>query len=50
MEGNRKGKGRVHQQYDANEGIPLDPQNMRYNPGLRQVAKILLNYWGKFGQ
>ena len=29
----------------------MDPQNTRYNPGLRQVAKILLNYMcGKFGQ
>ena len=30
MEGNRKGKGRVDQRYDAKEDIRLDPQNVRY--------------------
>ena len=44
-------KAEYIQRYHDKEGIRLDPQNMKYNPGLRQVAKIMLNsMWGKFGQ
>jgi len=44
-----------HQQfiedYEQNEGIRLDPNNISKNPGRRQLAKIMLNsFWGKFGQ
>jgi len=32
------------------EGITLDPNNMVSNPGLKAVAKLMLNsFWGKFG-
>lgn len=31
------------------EGIRLEFQTMKYNPGFRQVAKIMLNaVWGNF--
>ena len=31
------------------EGIRLEFQTMKYNPGFRQVAKIMLNsVWGSF--
>ncbi|CAC5421904.1 unnamed protein product [Mytilus coruscus] len=37
--------------YARNEGIHLDYNNIRKNPGLRSLAKICLNsFWGKFGQ
>ncbi|KAL9970542.1 hypothetical protein ACROYT_G022936 [Oculina patagonica] len=37
--------------YFAREGIPLDPSNIKKNPGLRTLAKLMLNsMWGKFGQ
>ena len=33
------------------EGIRLDPANIQFNPGLRALAKLMLNsFWGKFGQ
>ena len=33
------------------EGIRLDPEKIEYNPGLRALAKLMLNsFWGKFGQ
>ncbi|KAJ8018826.1 putative DNA polymerase [Holothuria leucospilota] len=39
------------EKYYENEGIALDPQNIEYNPGLRALAKLMLNsFWGKFGQ
>ncbi|CAB3995104.1 DNA polymerase [Paramuricea clavata] len=32
-------------------GIHLDPQKIEYNPGLRALAKLMLNsFWGKFAQ
>ena len=35
--------------YYENEGIRLDPQKIKYNPGLRQLAKLMLNsLWGKY--
>jgi hypothetical protein len=33
------------------EGIQLDADNIAKNPGLRSLAKLMLNsFWGKFGQ
>ena len=32
-----------------NQGIQLDPAKIAYNPGLRALAKLMLNsFWGKF--
>ena len=32
-----------------NQGIPLDPAIISYNPGLRALAKLMLNsFWGKY--
>lgn len=37
--------------YEAHEGIRLDPTRIEKNPGLRQVSKLMLtSLWGKFGQ
>ena len=37
--------------YMTNEGVVLDPQRIQPNPGMRQLAKLMLNsFWGKFGQ
>ena len=37
--------------YYRNEGIKLDNENIKYNPGLRTIAKNILNaLWGKFAQ
>ena len=37
--------------YHKNEGIKLDKENIKYNPGLRTIAKNILNaLWGKFAQ
>ena len=37
--------------YYGREGIQLDPTRIEKNPGLRSLAKIMLNsIWGKFGQ
>ncbi|CAC5412925.1 unnamed protein product [Mytilus coruscus] len=37
--------------YYTKEGIRLDARNINWNPGLRQLAKLMLNsFWGKFGQ
>ena len=34
-----------------NRGIQLDPTKVSYNPGLRALAKLMLNsFWGKFAQ
>ena len=34
-----------------NQGIQLDPTKINYNPGLRALAKLMLNsFWGKFTQ
>ena len=38
-------------EYDEKEGIKLDPTKIEKNPGLRSLAKLMLNsFWGKFGQ
>ncbi|XP_015596665.1 uncharacterized protein LOC107268423 [Cephus cinctus] len=35
----------------AQQGIRLDPANIKSNPGLRAVTKLCLSsFWGKFGQ
>jgi hypothetical protein len=39
------------QRYFQKEGVSLDRDNIRKNPGLRALAKLCLNsFWGKFGQ
>ena len=39
------------QEYETNQGIHLDPAKIEKNPGLRSLAKLMLNsFWGKFGQ
>ncbi|XP_053393861.1 uncharacterized protein LOC128555496 isoform X1 [Mercenaria mercenaria] len=40
----------IRQYYDK-EGISLEYENNKKNPGLRSIAKLMLNsFWGKFGQ
>lgn len=42
-------KQRYVEEYLEHEGIHLDPDKMEYNPGLRALAKRMLNsFWGKF--
>ena len=37
--------------YKHHEGISLEYENIKKNPGLRSLAKLMLNsFWGKFGQ
>ena len=37
--------------YEKNEGIRLNYDEVKKNPGLRSLAKLCLNsFWGKFGQ
>ncbi|XP_071964130.1 uncharacterized protein [Antedon mediterranea] len=37
--------------YRTVEGIDLNHDDIAYNPGLRSLAKLMLNsFWGKFGQ
>ena len=44
-------KDQYIQDYLREEGIALEKQNIVPNPGLRAVAKLMLNtLWGKFGQ
>ena len=31
------------EEYYEHEGIRLDPENIKYNPGLRSLAKLMLN-------
>ncbi|CAB3991126.1 DNA polymerase, partial [Paramuricea clavata] len=38
-------------EYLEKSGIHLDPHKIEYNPGLRALAKLMLNsFWGKFAQ
>ena len=38
-------------QYKEREGIDLDPQMVKKNPGRKATAKLMLNsFWGKFGE
>ena len=40
----------VHE-YFEHEGMELDPEVVEYNPGVRSLAKLMLNsFWGKFSQ
>lgn len=42
---------RYIEDYKKAEGISLDEEKIKKNPGLRSVAKLCLNsFWGKFGQ
>ncbi len=44
-------KGQYRMQFLKKEGVRLDPDNIKHNPGLRQVAKAALNnLWGKFAE
>ena len=44
-------KQRYIEQYFLHEGIQLEYDNIKKNPGLRTLAKLMLNsMWGKFGQ
>ena len=37
--------------YERKEGIKLNYDNIKKNPGLRSLSKLMLNsFWGKFGQ
>ncbi|XP_028411614.1 uncharacterized protein LOC114534373 [Dendronephthya gigantea] len=39
------------EEYYEREGIRLDPSKIEHNPGLRALAKLMLNsFWGKFAQ
>ena len=39
------------ERFEAREGIPLEYENVKPNPGLKATAKLMLNsFWGKFGQ
>ena len=39
------------QTYHEKEGVKLDYKNIKKNPGMRALAKLMLNsFWGKFGQ
>ena len=41
-------KQRYVEEYYQHEGIRLDPKEIKYNPGLRYLAKLVLNsLWGK---
>ena len=38
-------------QYLLHEGISLEKENIKKNPGLRNLSKLALNsFYGKFGQ
>ena len=42
-------KQRYVEEYYQHEGIRLDPEKIEYNPGLRYLAKLVLNsLWGKY--
>ena len=42
-------KQRYIEDYYKNEGIRLDPDNIKKNPGMRSLTKLCLNsMWGKF--
>jgi hypothetical protein len=44
-------KNKYIELYYQEEGIRLDYENIRKNPGMRALAKLMLNsFWGKFGQ
>ena len=42
-------KQRYVDEYYEHEGIRLDPKEIKYNPGLRSLAKLMLNsLWGMY--
>ena len=42
-------KQRYIDEYYEHEGIRLDPKEIKYNPGLRSLAKLMLNsLWGMY--
>ena len=42
-------KQRSVEEYEQHEGIQLNPEEIEYNPGLRYLAKLILNsLWGKY--
>lgn len=44
-------KDRFVEEYESHEGILLERDLITANPGLRSLAKLMLNsFWGKFGQ
>ena len=44
-------QGNYRMEFIHKEGVQLDPENIRHNPGLRQVSKVALNnLWGKFAK
>ena len=46
-----KDKAQYLSDYKEREGIVLDKENIKKNPALRSIAKLLLNsFWGKFGE
>lgn len=48
---NENDKQKYINDYEKNQGIKLDKNNISFNPGLRAIAKLCLNsLWGKFGQ
>ena len=39
------------ERFEAREGIRLEYENVKPNPGLKAMAKLMLNsFWGKFGE
>ena len=48
---NEESKQQYIQRHFNKEGIMLDYDKIQENPGLRSLAKLMLNsFWGKFGQ
>ena len=48
---NEELKQKYIEDYHRREGILLDYTNIKKNPGMRALAKLMLNsFWGKFGQ
>ena len=44
-------KSQYIREYDQKEGIKLNYEKIKKNPGLRSLAKLMLNsFWGKFDQ
>ena len=44
-------KHKYIEDYEKKQGIRLDYDKIKYNPGMRAIAKLCLNsLWGKFGQ
>ena len=51
MVADRAKQERYIKDYFVREGVKLDPSKIRKNPGLRSLAKLMLNsFWGKFTQ